>query len=222
AFALGLAAAGLLPRRPAAPVPTAVATALAPARAVVTVRDTRADSDDDDGGPAVYEGRYVNYTYGFSVELPAGMVAAGSTPPAPNHGFGIDLDHPRSVEWNGRLDFPKSYVYADGSYNSAEWGGPDDAADSYLDYLREDGRNVRAQSRTPTRLAGLRAVRVVARYEEGGEQMVSDAVFAFRRGPGGEVSAVYTLALSTPLSKYERDRPALEALLAGWHLQPVE
>jgi hypothetical protein len=51
--------------------------------------------------------------------------------------------------------------------------------------------------------------------------MVYDAVFAFRMD-GGEASVVYTLALSTPLSKYERDRPVLEEMLAGWDLQPVE
>jgi hypothetical protein len=53
--------------------------------------------------------------------------------------------------------------------------------------------------------------------------MVSDTVFAFRLDEDGEVATVvYTLALSTPLSKYERDRPVLEALMKSWCLQPVE
>jgi hypothetical protein len=48
---------------------------------------------------------------------------------------------------------------------------------------------------------------VAAHYEEGGGPMVYDAVFAFRTAEDGGASAVYTLALTTPPSKYERDRP---------------
>ncbi|MFL6257910.1 MAG: hypothetical protein ACJ74T_23115 [Pyrinomonadaceae bacterium] len=52
--------------------------------------------------------------------------------------------------------------------------------------------------------------------------MVRDEVFAFRTGEDGEVSIVYTLGLSTPQSKYERDRPVLEELMKSWCLQPIE
>ncbi|MCA1619570.1 MAG: hypothetical protein LC795_09730 [Acidobacteria bacterium] len=214
AFALGLFAAGLWPRRVASPTPPPAAPA--PSRATVSVRDTFADGAED--GEAVFEGRYENYVYGYSVHLPAGMVGAGSTPPAPQHGFGIDLDHPRSTVWRGVRGFPKSYLYVDGSYNSLEWERLDDAVNAHLSYKREDGVAVRVLSKTQTRLGDLRAVRVVARYEERGEQMVWDAVFAF----GDGASPVYTLALSTPLSKYERDRPVLEEVRATWRLQPAE
>lgn len=214
AFALGLFAAGVWPRRAARP--SAPQAALAPSRATVSVRDTFPDEAED--GEAVFEGQYENYVYGYSVHIPAGMVGAGSTPPAPQHGFGIDLDHPRSTAWKDVRDSPKSYLYVDGSYNSLEWERLDDAVNAHLSYRREDGVAVRVLSKTPTRLGDLRAVRVVARYEAGGEQMIWDAFFAF----GDEASPVYTLALSTPLSKYERDRPVLEEMQASWRLQPVE
>lgn len=218
AFALGLAGAGLWPRRAASP-PTPTPAAPAAAQATVTVRDTFAGGDEDRG--AVFEGLYENRVYGYSVRIPAGMRGAGSTPPAPQHGFGIDLDNPRSTVLKDAHALPKSYLYVDGSYNSAGWERVEEAADTHLGYLRGDDTKVRALSRTRTRLGGLPALRVVAQYDEGDGPMVYDAVFAFRMD-GGEASAIYTLALSTPLSKYERDRPVLEEVRAAWHLQPAE
>ncbi|HEX8719613.1 MAG TPA: hypothetical protein VF736_03135 [Pyrinomonadaceae bacterium] len=220
AFALGLAAtAGLRPQPGARRYAEPAAAVLPSTRAVVTVRDTDAGRRDE-ARPA-YVGRYDNYVYGFSVDLPAGMLGVGSAPPAPNHGFGIDLDAPGSAEWARRPGFPESYLYADGSYNSLEWRRLDEAVESRLSFLREEGANVRVQSRAWTRLGGLRALRVVARYERGGEPMVSDGIVAFDGGGGDAPSIVYTLDLTTPLSEYGRDRPALEALSKGWRLQPA-
>lgn len=221
AFALGLAGAGLWPRRAASPVtPPAPPAAHAPAQATVSVRDTFADEVET--GEAVFEGLYENDVYGYSIRIPAGMRGAGSTPPAPQHGFGIDLDNPRSTAWKDARDFPKSYLYVDGSYNSFGWGRAKDAAHAHLGYLRDDGGKVRVLETKRASLGGLDAVRIFALYEEGGEQMAYDAVFAFRVEEDGEASVVYTLALSTPLSKYKRDRPVLEEVRAAWHLQPIE
>ena len=50
--------------------------------------------------------------------------------------------------------------------------------------------------------------------------MVSDEVVAF--DDAAEPSIVYAISLSTPRSKYERDKPVLEAIQQGWYLQPVE
>jgi hypothetical protein len=188
-----------------------------PARAEVRMSDTASDKSED-GAFAVFEGLYENNVYGYSVVIPAGMVGLGATPPAPQHGFGIDLGAPRSISWVRGAGFPKSYIYADGSYNTLEWRRPDDAIDSQLAFLREKGENVRLLSRTATSLGGLRAVRAVALYEEHGVSMVSDETAAF--GEGG--SPVYTLSLSTPLTKYEWDRQTLEEMLKSWRLQPAE
>lgn len=218
AFALGLTAWWLWPR-PAAPACAAPLT--------VEVRSESGPGKFDSfeyetcRGEARVESRYENDTYGFSVELPRGVVGAGATPPAPNHGFGIDLDNPHTTEWNARPDFPKSYLSVDGSYNSLEWKRLDEAVKSQLNFLREQGANVRVRSRELTWLgAGLRAARVVSTYEKDGEEMVSDHLVAFR-GMGGDAPAVvYTIDLSTTLVNYERDRPVLDEIRRGWHLQP--
>ena len=215
ALALGLAAARLWPRQSvSSPAPPA---AVAPARAEVTVRDTFEREEAPDS-PRRFEDSYRNYVSGVSVWLPEGVVGSGSAPPAPDHGFGVDLDNPRSTAWNGH-GFPRSYLYVDGSYNSLEWKTLDEAADSHLSFLREKGRNVRVRSRKETVLHHLSALKVEALYEEDGVEMVSDAVFAFRMHDG-EVTTVYTLALSTPLSKYDRDGVVLGAILDGFYLHP--
>jgi hypothetical protein len=188
-----------------------------PARAEVSIGDTPA-GDAEEGNLVFDKGSYENYTYGYSVEIPDGMIGLGETPPAPQHGFGIDLDNPRSTRRPYGAEFPKSYVYVDGSYNSLEWEGLDDAVNFGLRCLREKGKNVRVQIRQLTMLERLPAVRLVAYYEQGGVEMVSDTFIAFGKG----ASPVYTLSLSTPLSKYERDRPVLEAMRQSWCLQPVE
>jgi len=51
-----------------------------------------------------FRGRYANVDYGFSVEIPAGLVGEGTAAPNPNHGFAIKLDE-------------KSVVWADASYD---------------------------------------------------------------------------------------------------------
>jgi hypothetical protein len=37
------------------------------------------------------QGRYANVDYGFSVDIPAGVVGEGAAPPNPNHGFAIEF-----------------------------------------------------------------------------------------------------------------------------------
>lgn len=222
AFACGAGLVYALKRElltpPAAPTATSCG---APGLAEVSIRDTPAAKSEDE--EAVFEGWYENYVYGYSVEIPAGMLGVGSTSPAPQHGFVIDLDNPGSAAWLGQKDAPESYISANGSYNSLGWKRLDEAADDQLTCLHEKGVNVRVQSRTTTRLAGLRAVRVVARYEKEGEVWVSDDIVALRRWDySGEVSIAYTLDLDTPLSKYARDRPVLEEMQKAWCLQPVE
>jgi hypothetical protein len=220
AFACGAGLAHTLRREP--PPAAATARLAVPARAEVSMRDTAAGAGEEEGSPVFDKGVYENYVYGYSVRIPAGVVGLGSPPPAPQHGFGIDLDHPRSTGWARGDEFPRSYLYVDGSYNSMEYGRLEDAINSHQNFLREKWRGVRVMSRAETRLGGLPASRVLTRYVADGVEMVSDEVVAFRVETDGEASVVYTVSMSTPLSKYERDRPLFEELLSGWCLQPVE
>ena len=165
------------------------------------------------------EFHYYHYTFGFSVDLPKGIIGAREPSSPSQHGFGIDLDNPTSTEWLRQPVFPKSYVYVDGSYNSALWESLDDAVQSHLGYIADGGTEVALLKKTATRLAGLRAVRFVARYKEGGEVKIYDVILAFRNENDGDV--VYTIALDTPLENYERDKAVVAALQKSWRLQPL-
>ncbi len=224
AFGCGAGLADVLKREPQTlPAVVVAAQPADPARAEVSIGDTPADEDEEED--AVFDtGSYANFAYGYSVAIPYGMIGLGAPPPAPQHGFGIDLDNPRSATWPDMDDFPKSYLSVDGSCNSAEWRRLGEAVTSELKFRREKGQQVRLQSRAATSLGGLRALRFVVRYEQDGEEMVNEQVVAFSaRDPGDDVPRfVYTIDLSTPLSKYERDRPVLEAIRRSWCLQPVE
>jgi hypothetical protein len=55
-----------------------------------------------------FRGRYVNVDYGFSVEIPDGLIGKGAPIHAPNHGFTIILN-PKSAVWvDATYDMPDS------------------------------------------------------------------------------------------------------------------
>jgi hypothetical protein len=49
--------------------------------------------------PRTSRGLYRNVDYGFSVEIPNGLMGEGDSAPAPNHGFGIILSPGKSTLW---------------------------------------------------------------------------------------------------------------------------
>jgi hypothetical protein len=55
-----------------------------------------------------FRGLYVNVDYGFSVEIPDGLIGKGAPTHAPNHGFTINLN-PKSAVWvDATYDMPDS------------------------------------------------------------------------------------------------------------------
>lgn len=177
-----------------------------------------AESPEEDCDPA-FEGLYSNYDYAFSVQIPKGMIGFGSC--VTNHGFGIDLTNPTSRLWLERVKdgiYPQSYLYVDASYNSLEWQSLDEAMKANLEYLKDEGgTNIELVSKTSTRLSKLRAIRFVARYNKSGEAMLSDTVIAFRN----EGDIVYTLELTTFVSRYNKDKEIVTKIQQEWRLQPT-
>jgi hypothetical protein len=181
--------------------------------------DTSVPESLDEGCDPAFEGRYSNYDYAFSVQIPKGMIGFGSCDT--NHGFGIDLSNPTSRLWTERTRddiWPQSYLYVDASYNSAEWKSLDEAMTVKLEYLKDDGvKDIELVSKTSTHLAKLRSIRFVARYNKSGEAMVNDVVLAFRER--GDI--LYTLDLTTPISRYDKDRGIITQMQQAWRLQPL-
>jgi hypothetical protein len=166
-----------------------------------------------------FEGRYSNYDYAYSVQIPKGMVGFGSC--ITNHGFGIDLTNPTSRVWTELTPkgiYPKSYVYVDASYNSAEWQSFDEAFRALVMNPKDKGiTDVELVTRNPTHLSRLTAMRFVVRYAKFGQPMMRDMVLAFR----GRNDIMYTIDLTTPVSSYEEDKKVLSWMQRTWRLQPV-
>jgi hypothetical protein len=169
---------------------------------------------DDD---VIVVGRYTNFNYGYSVLVPEGMMGATSPAPLPQHGFGIDLTQPTTTAWTKQKDFPRAYLYVDGSYNSALLASLDDAVQESLKFLNEEYGNSRLLSKTPTRLGGLRAFRFVSSYDKSGEEMIEDRIVAFRKK--GDI--VYSIELTTPMSRYPREKSLVTQMQKSWLADPL-
>ena len=177
------------------------------------------DADDHslDCIPA-FEGRYSNYDYAYSVQIPDGMIGFGAC--HTNHGFGINLMDPTSRLWLKQTEdgtFPRSYLSVDASYN-VDWQSLNQAAKSNMEYLKEDGAsNIELVNKTRTRLSRLPAVRLVLKYNKSGEAVVKVLIIAFRK----EGDIVYTLDLTTTALRYDNDNETLSRLQQTLVLQPL-
>ena len=167
------------------------------------------------------EGRYVNFDYAYSVLVPKGMMGAMSPAPNPNHGFGINLMNPTSTSWTLEKGGPKACLWADASYDSAEYGSPNVVIKNSLEWLKEKHSRVRLVNRTPTRLGNLRAVRFVIAYEESGESMIEDQIVAFRSQLGEGSEIVYTIELRTLASRYYLDKLVALQMQRSWFVDPL-
>lgn len=213
AFTLGLASSVLWHRAPASP-PPARYVAPAPSLPVIGVcapaKEMKAEEED-----TRVEDRYYNYDFGFSVDIPKGVVGERPPAPMPNHGFVIDLENPQAV----KMVSSWSSINVDAYYNSALWESLDAVVKGEVDDLPNGEGNILSLKITHTRLSGLRSMHIVETYDTNREPMVNDVTLALRREHGEEV--IYRLYLNTPLSRYERDKDVVAFLQKTWCLQPL-
>ena len=152
---------------------------------------------------------YSNYDYGYSVRIPKGLTGVRSPSPFPNHGFLIELS-----------EHPKASVSVDASYNAAEWRSFADAINAHKRYFKDEvGGEVSVVARVPAVLGGLRATRfMMKRTESGPDTELQEVLLAFRRVPG-EVGIVYEIVLTTPTSRYNKDKHLIADLQRTWKLK---
>jgi len=157
----------------------------------------------------VHKGRYFNHNYGYSVFLPSGLIGTSDPPPLPQHGFGITLSRN-----------PSAYIWVDGSFNAADWASLDEAIDYRLDTIKEREGNSEVLSRISTRLHRLPAIRFTVRYKgpSTGEPIVEDVIIAIRKRRR-DVGIVYATGLTTPESRYPKDKELLNRLLKTWRIR---
>src|SRR5438128_2307553 len=133
----------------------------------------------------VITGEYVNELYGYKVLLPEGVEALCSPPPAPWHGFFIDVANklppdPDDCQGNGFFSYYNWDVgiSVSGSYNAAEYASVDELVALSLESYQEHASDAVVVKETRTRLRGIPAVHYVVRFSDpnSGEPVVSDNI----------------------------------------------
>jgi hypothetical protein len=161
-----------------------------------------------DKGTAV-SGRYTNREYGFSVTVPKRLKAFRNSPPAPNHGFRINLSE-------------QSYLWVDASYNVTN-STYDTIPQREVAFLNQRGANQSKLSRqAQTMLRGIPAIHFRIDYELNGVPMVAERIWALRTATANAAGIEYSINLECAKNRFVQDSRIVEALRRAWHLDQIE
>lgn len=97
-----------------------------------------------------YRGRYVNWSYEYSVVIPQGLTGYDGRDEANHTGFGLALGKP-----------PERFLFVKGEHNSAEYKTPREAATQLAEDLRQEGKSVESVTISESHLGTLKAVLLV-------------------------------------------------------------
>jgi hypothetical protein len=154
------------------------------------------------------EGTYVNPDYGYSVKVPDGLRGENLAPPAPQHGFGIEL--------NGK---PGDSIWIDASYDALVLGSADAVANRQAGNLRREHKLVITKF-SPTQLAGLEARDIVLEnVQQSGSINYIHLVVAFRKQTKG-VGIIYTIGIQQK-SKNAAGEEAFSNVLRSFQTTPL-
>ena len=142
-----------------------------------------------------FQGAYENKVgYAYRVTVPPGFTGFKPPPPAPQHGFMIDLGS------TARLS-------VDGSYNANDAPSARHAAEAHTEYQKGARPRYRRTS-----LAGLPAVETIIHYQ----QRERRSIIALRHHP--PVGIVYEIVLDAPLPLSARALSTFRALRETFQL----
>ncbi len=166
-------------------------------------------------------GKYVNYSYGFSIIIPAGLKGTWNSARcvAGKEGCVCMSDHGRIIPLSESPNDNDHWIEAYAAF-AADLDEPTlkDEVDKRIDWIRERSAagSVSVLQVTDTKIGGMSAKRVVVRYhdKESNRVMVEDFVEALRGR--AEVDVAYSVYLRSPLDAYERDKPNFERVLSSF------
>jgi len=168
-----------------------------------------------------WTGKYVNYSYGFSVAIPTGFKGFWNSARcvAGSEGCTCMSDHGRIIPLSSERSESERYIEVYAGY-AAELDEPTVKAevDEQLQWIDRRSRegSVSVLKQSAMILAGLRAQRVVVRYYDKklNQWMIEDFVEALRRG-----DVEYSLYLRTNDEEYQHDRKIFESVLGTFALR---
>jgi hypothetical protein len=168
-------------------------------------------------------GKYVNYSYGFSIIIPPGLKGTWNSARcvAGNEGCVCMSDHGRIIPLSERLDDTDHWIEAYASFAADPDDTVQDEVNKRLDWIRE--RSVAGSAsvlRAPdTKIGGISAKHVIVRYrdKESNQMMVEDFVEALWGGAEGD-RVEYSVYLRSPIDVYEQDKASFDRVLSSFAL----
>ncbi len=186
--------------------------------------DARKDAAAPCPDTVTWTGKYVNYSYGFSVVIPIGFKGFWNSARcfAGRDGCTCMSDHGRIIPLSAEPFEPERHIEVFAGY-AADLDEPTVKAevDKHLQWIRERSRqgSVSVLKQSSMTLAGLKAQRVAVRYYDKklNQWMVEDFVEALRKR-----DVEYSVSLRTTEKAYEHDRTTFENVLASFSLRKFD
>jgi len=166
-------------------------------------------------------GKYVNYSYGFSIIIPEGLKGTWNSARcvADNDGCVCMSDHGRTISLSDGPGDTDHWIEAYAGF-AADLDEPTLQAEvnKRLDWVRERSTpgSVWILKSSDVRIGGIRAKRVVVRYQDkqSDRLMIEDFVEALRGR--SEVDVQYSVYLRSPADAYERDKRYFNQVLSSF------
>src|SRR5215467_7192744 len=104
-----------------------------------------------------FQGKYSNPLFAYHIVVPTGLTGHITRPPAPDHGFGVDLE-PAS----------NAYIWVDGSYNALDYPSALSAIKESVKWLEKEHTLVGKPVFRHSKMASLPAQQLLVRYRKCG------------------------------------------------------
>lgn len=152
-----------------------------------------------------YRGRYVNWAYQYSVQIPKGLTGYDGRREARHNGFALALGNAS-----------QSVIFVSADPNSLEYNTPREAATRDIDFSRQRGKEIESQTITDSHLGTLDAVRLVVAYTCPGsaDRRIESSVIAL----SANKEFIYELVMYSPADRYENDRAVLDQIMKSWKI----
>ncbi len=163
-------------------------------------------------------GRYVNTSYGFSIDIPKDLKAVWNSARCANDNDGCVCmsDHGRIIPLHTENNVTDHWIEAYAGFAAAlDEPTLNNAVDARLDSIRRRSRDgsISILRRLDVSLGGLKAKRLLVRYYDktSNRLMMEDFVQALRERP--EVPVEYDVYLRTSFEAYEQQKAILDSVL---------
>jgi hypothetical protein len=163
----------------------------------------------------IWRGRYTNCDKGWAVNLPHNVVAHGSLPPYPNHGFLVSADVPDTtaeVTLNGQR-----LVGIYDEYDAAGFG----SARAYLESNVKHAGQVTIVEEHDSALQKLPAAYIRYRSKNAETTIENVELVAYRAHPKNSSPIFYVVWFRTPSQYYAQDRELYLELRDAFYLLPI-